>query len=271
MAGLGKDRVTLPLLHPHSPPLSFPLMLPTYRLGFMPEDALTNAFPFPGLVGQASFASLARVQRALGNLTLRGSLHTSSVLGKDSPSKENTPAMKEPDLGASPLFDLTRPTKKDIPVKESDKDASVGLRDDSSKASEKGSKKDTKVTAKTEDFPYSHQKLRFMASQVAQTKVSDALKQLEHHPRKKAARYVFSALLHAQREASRHHGIKNDEAYIGRPSSHMKVIIGRAPTAEDANAGIARRRNINGWPEKKRVWTALVDKPIYNPKPYYNW
>lgn len=55
------------------------------------------------------------------------------------------------------------------------------------------------------------------------------------------------------------------------PRAHIKFIFKEAAPVEQT-ADKSSRRNIRGWKETKKVWTPLVeDKPIYNPKPFYNW
>ena len=67
----------------------------------------------------------------------------------------------------------------------------------------------------------------------------------------------------------RYHG-KGMFGQMTRPRAQMRILLTETPTQPDQ--GRATRRTIRGWKEKKHVWTSLMEsKPIYNPKPYYNW
>ncbi|PVV01301.1 hypothetical protein BB560_004287 [Smittium megazygosporum] len=60
---------------------------------------------------------------------------------------------------------------------------------------------------------------------------------------------------------------------IHHPTAHMKIVLGEKvePVFEEGDLG--RRRKIRGFGTKRKtLWTPLIEtKPIYNPKPYYNW
>lgn len=54
------------------------------------------------------------------------------------------------------------------------------------------------------------------------------------------------------------------------PEAHIKFLLKEAPSNDVEDK--ASRRNIRGWKESRKVWTPLKeDKPIYNPKAFYNW
>lgn len=51
--------------------------------------------------------------------------------------------------------------------------------------------------------------------------------------------------------------------------AHIKFLFKEASPVKE---GKEERRNIRGWKEPKKTWVQLNEtKPVYNPKPFYNW
>jgi ribosomal protein L22 len=128
-----------------------------------------------------------------------------------------------------------------------------------------------------------------LARQIRGLPLSEAIAQMTFSPRRAAVK-IRHNLAFAQKNALLQKGMKSEDlvvaqAWVGkgqyskrikihgrgrmgvmhRKQAHMKYILQEKSTQE------TERRNIRGWNEHKRVPVPLVEKPIYNPKPYYNW
>lgn len=145
----------------------------------------------------------------------------------------------------------------------------------------------------TANFKTSPRKLNMIARQLRNLTVEEAIKQMEYSP-KRSAKKILHNLAFAKKNAQDQKDMKNlviSQAWVGkgryikriRPhgrgqfgimhhkQAHMKFIFKEATPSTTANDKSARR-NVRGWKESKKVWTPLVEnKPIYNPKPFYNW
>ncbi|KAL1926713.1 hypothetical protein VTP01DRAFT_5608 [Rhizomucor pusillus] len=179
-----------------------------------------------------------------------------------------------PDVGASSLFD------------------SVKVEPETAATSDKKeAAKEYRISSA--NFKARPRKLNMLARQIAGLHIDEAIKQMEFS-KKKAAKRILSNLVLARRNAELQKGMKNlviDQAWVGKgqyrktvkyhaqgrigirdiPRAHIKFIFKEAAPVEQT-ADKSSRRNIRGWKETKKVWTPLVeDKPIYNPKPFYNW
>lgn len=131
-----------------------------------------------------------------------------------------------------------------------------------------------------------------IARQIRNLPVEEAIQQLQYSP-KRSAKKILNNLAFARKHAQEQKEMKNlvvAQAWVGKgrfirrvnphgrgqfglmhhKEAHMKFILKEAPKKDDQ--GIKARRNVRGWKETKKVWTPLVEnKPIYNPKPFYNW
>ncbi|ORX58707.1 ribosomal protein L22 [Hesseltinella vesiculosa] len=144
----------------------------------------------------------------------------------------------------------------------------------------------------TANFKGSHRKLNMIARQLRNLTVDEAIRQMEFSP-KRASSKILHNLAFARKNAADQHGMKDlivSQAWVGkgryhrrvnphgrgqfgimhRKEAHMKFILTEKPAQPEPTQG--SRRNIRGWKETKKVWTPLNEtKPVYNPKPYYNW
>jgi hypothetical protein len=123
--------------------------------------------------------------------------------------------------------------------------------------------------------------------------VDEALKQMAFTPKQKPGKRIHTMLATARATALannmdpsktvveqawvgkgiylhgiRYHG-KGMFGQMTRPRAQMRIVL--TQQSDKPDQGRATRRTIRGWKERKNVWTSLVSKPIYNPKPYYNW
>ncbi|ORX75863.1 ribosomal protein L22, partial [Basidiobolus meristosporus CBS 931.73] len=146
----------------------------------------------------------------------------------------------------------------------------------------------------TANFKGSPRKLRFISKQIAGLPLDKAIVQMEFSPKRSSNKilhnltflrknaqlqkdmdpkkmYIAQAwvgkgqyLKRVQPHSRGRHGIKH------HPSAHMKFIV--KEIEEQPDLGRAKRRNIHRFKETKKVWTSFGNnKPVYNPKPYYNW
>ncbi|KAI9304111.1 ribosomal protein L22/L17 [Cunninghamella echinulata] len=145
----------------------------------------------------------------------------------------------------------------------------------------------------TANFKTSPRKLNMIARQLRNLTVDEAIKQLEYSP-KRSAKKILHNLAFARKNAKDQKDMENiiiAQAWVGKgryirrinphgrgqfgilhhKQAHMKFILKEADTSSPSNDKSAKR-NVRGWKESKKVWTPLVEnKPIYNPKPFYNW
>ncbi|KAI8338862.1 ribosomal protein L22/L17 [Chlamydoabsidia padenii] len=143
------------------------------------------------------------------------------------------------------------------------------------------------------NFKTSPRKLNMIARQIRNLPVEEAIQQLQYSP-KRSAKKILHNLAFARKHAQEQKEMKNlvvAQAWVGKgryirrvnphgrgqfglmhhKEAHMKFILKEAPQ-NDSQGIKAARRNVRGWKETKKVWTPLVEnKPIYNPKPFYNW
>ncbi|ORZ14662.1 ribosomal protein L22/L17 [Absidia repens] len=141
------------------------------------------------------------------------------------------------------------------------------------------------------NFKTSPQKLNMIARQIRNLPVDEAIRQLQYSP-KRSAKKILHNLAFAKKNAQEQKDMKQlvvAQAWVGKgrfirrvnphgrgqfglmqhKEAHMKFILKEASTTSDQKSN---RRNVRGWKESKKVWTPLVEnKPIYNPKPFYNW
>ncbi|CAO3590804.1 unnamed protein product [Absidia cylindrospora] len=130
-----------------------------------------------------------------------------------------------------------------------------------------------------------------IARQIRNLPVDEAIRQLQHSP-KRSAKKILHNLAFAKKHAQEQKDMKQlvvAQAWVGKgrfitrvnphgrgqfgvmqhKEAHMKFILKEANTTSDQKSN---RRNVRGWKESKKVWTPLIEsKPIYNPKPFYNW
>ncbi|KAI9477761.1 MAG: ribosomal protein L22/L17 [Benjaminiella poitrasii] len=143
----------------------------------------------------------------------------------------------------------------------------------------------------TSNFKTSPQKLNMLARQLRNLPVDEAIRQMQFSD-KRSAKKILHNLAFARKNAADQKGMENmviAQAWVGKGRSykrinfhgrgqfgvihhreaHMKFIFKEAPTELD---GLSERRNVKGWKESKKPWIPLKEtKPIYNPKPFYNW
>ncbi|KAI8051280.1 ribosomal protein L22/L17 [Syncephalis plumigaleata] len=228
-----------------------------------------------GLLARFGRLSLAPSQQ----LGVR-SLHSSGIIGKDATPQ----GFGEADRDASPLFQQV--------IKEATENLEQEARADGSGSTANLTAKE--FCASTSNFKTSTRKLRFLANQIAGLDVQEAIRQMEFSA-KKSSKKILGTLALARNNARLQKSMDPAKLYVARawvgkgqylkriryhgrgqfgtmhhPSAHLKFALrerGPAPLPSDRS----QRRNIRGWHMTKKVWTALQDKPIYNPKPYYNW
>ncbi|CAO3640273.1 unnamed protein product [Cunninghamella blakesleeana] len=145
----------------------------------------------------------------------------------------------------------------------------------------------------TANFKTSPRKLNMIARQLRNLTVEEAIKQMEYSPKRSSSKILHN-LAFAKKNAQDQKDMKNlviAQAWVGKgryikrikphgrgqfgimhhKQAHMKFIFKEA-TPSTASNDKSARRNIRGWKESKKVWTPLVEnKPVYNPKPFYNW
>ncbi|KAI9247676.1 ribosomal protein L22/L17 [Phascolomyces articulosus] len=191
---------------------------------------------------------------------------------------EEQPTAPRPNVGASSLFDnISVETEK--------------AQQQLEQSGEKAVKKHYQWSST--NMKTSPRKLNMLARQIRNMPIDEAIKQMEFSP-KRTARKIMHNLAFARKNATEQKDMKNlvvAQAWVGkgryikriRPhgrgqfgimhhkEAHIKFLLEEAPQAEEV-AAKANRRNIRGWKDTKKVWTPLKeDKPIYNPKAFYNW
>ncbi|PVU96257.1 hypothetical protein BB561_001290 [Smittium simulii] len=149
----------------------------------------------------------------------------------------------------------------------------------------------------TANFKTSPKKLRFIANQIAGLKIQDAIDQMEFSP-KGSAKKIMHNLAFARKNAIYQLKMHPDkmyvkEAWVGKgfytkkidikgrgrfgimhnPTAHMKFVLAEKVEQVFPVGDLGKRRNIKGFRDHpKFVWKPLQEnKPIYTPKPYYNW
>ncbi|KAG0229728.1 hypothetical protein BGW41_002899 [Actinomortierella wolfii] len=193
------------------------------------------------------------------------------------PQNETVPV--RPELGASSLFGDIDSAVKEVPVEEG------------GKATEK------EYEFSTANFKTSTKKLRLLANQIKGLDIQDAINQMEFS-QKRPGKRIMNTLAFARTNASTQEKYNMDpsklyvaRAWVGKgiyhrrikthargkfgimhhPTAHLKFVL-KERQPEEVEEGRAKRRNIRGWKQTKKVWTPLVeDKPIYNPPHLYNW
>ncbi|KAI7902580.1 ribosomal protein L22/L17 [Cokeromyces recurvatus] len=150
---------------------------------------------------------------------------------------------------------------------------------------------ETEYRFSTANFKTSPQKLNMLARQLRNLPVDEAIRQMEFSD-KKAARKILHNLAFAKKNAAEQKGMKNmiiAQAWVGKgrfiqrinfhgrgqfgvmhhKQAHMKFIFKEASSVIDTKTD---RRNVKGWKQSNKTWVPLKEtKPIYNPKPFYNW
>ncbi|KAI9323780.1 ribosomal protein L22/L17 [Dichotomocladium elegans] len=186
------------------------------------------------------------------------------------------PQASRPDIGASSLFD-------NVAVEAAA--ATEGV-------AEKAAVKEYRWASA--NMPTSPRKLNMLARQIRNMPVDEAIKQMEFSP-KRTAKKILHNLAFARKLAKEQHGMENPivaQAWVGKgrylqrvkphgrgqfgimhhKQAHIKFLLKDSAEAALETADQSARRNIRGWKESKKVWTPLKeDKPIYNPKAFYNW
>ncbi|KAI9592536.1 ribosomal protein L22/L17 [Syncephalis fuscata] len=224
-------------------------------------------------------ARFGRLSLAPSGLAGARFLHSSTLLSQEAASTE----FGQADRDVSPLFQQA--IKETAEKLQQTKPTGTGPAVDSSIKEFCGS---------TSDFKTSTRKLRFLAKQVAGLDVQEAIRQMEFSA-KKSSKKILGTLALARNNARLQKEMDSEKLYVARawvgkgrylkrvryhgrgrfgtmhhPSAHLKFAL-REREPEPIDLGRGQRRDIRGWHMTKKVWTALQDKPIYNPKPYYNW
>ncbi|EIE83601.1 hypothetical protein G6F46_007125 [Rhizopus delemar] len=218
---------------------------------------------------QTLTASLKRLQPFKQNIpSLKAGFSTSTCRAAQQPEAER------PQVGASSLFDNVQiEAEKNIVEHE-----------------HKHVEKEYKFSSA--NFRASPRKLNMIARQIRNLPVDEAIKQMEFSD-KRTAKKVLHNLAFARKNAADQKDMHNmivAQAWVGKGTyqkrinmhgrgqfgvkdvkrAHIKFIFKEAAPATEASK--LDRRNIRGWKETKKVWTPLNEtKPIYNPKPFYNW
>ncbi|KAI8361786.1 ribosomal protein L22/L17 [Choanephora cucurbitarum] len=198
---------------------------------------------------------------------VQSSFSTSVIRSAEQPKPER------PQIGASSLFDSVQ-----------------------EEAQESLSQQDETLTEKqfsfsSANFKTSPRKLNMLARQIRNLPVDEAIRQMEFSD-KRSAKKILHNLAFAKKNAMDQKGMKEmvvSQAWVGKgryirrinphgrgqfglmhhKEAHIKFIL-KEVTSKDTEK--TDRRNIRGWKESKKTWTPLDEtKPIYNPKPFYNW
>ncbi|KAI9482454.1 39S ribosomal protein L22, mitochondrial [Coemansia sp. RSA 989] len=161
-------------------------------------------------------------------------------------------------------------------------------------------------TFKTSNFLVSPRKLRLLGNQITGLTITEAIRQMEFSAKKPAKR-IKSALVWARKNAIFQKQMNPDKMvlklvrvgrgtkfpkkldYKGRgrfgiirkPKAHMTFVVweqqDEKPVARNAVerallAGELPKRKVKGFKLSRKVWTPLNEqKPVINPKPFYNW
>ncbi|KAI9276167.1 ribosomal protein L22/L17 [Sporodiniella umbellata] len=186
-------------------------------------------------------------------------------------SAAEQPANERPQTGASSLFDSVQ-VQSETAVKE-------------------GKPAEKEYRFSSSNFRASPQKLNMLARQIRNLPVDEAIRQMEFSD-KRTAKKVLHNLAFAKKNAADQKDMHNlivSQAWVGkgtfqkRVNAHGRGQFGIKETkrahikflfkeATSANQTKLDRRNIRGWKQTKKVWTPLLEtKPVYNPKPFYNW
>ncbi|KAI8985887.1 ribosomal protein L22/L17 [Pilobolus umbonatus] len=141
------------------------------------------------------------------------------------------------------------------------------------------------------NFRTSPRKLNMLARQIRNLPVEEAIKQMEFSD-KRSAKKILHNLAFATKNATEQKEMKDlvvSQAWVGkgrfitRPNYHGRGQFGLKQSKEAHISFILKekeavekskedRRSIRGWKESNKTWTQLNEtKPIYNPKPFYNW
>ncbi|KAI8391201.1 ribosomal protein L22/L17 [Radiomyces spectabilis] len=184
------------------------------------------------------------------------------------------PPSERPQIGASSLFENVQVEAEETLTKTGDKPV------------------DKEYRWSSTNFKTSPRKLNMIARQLRNLPIDEAIKQLEFSP-KRSAKKIMHNLAFAKKNAQDQKGLTNlvvAQAWVGkgryiqrikphargqfgivhRKEAHMKFLLKELDPKEEALK--SQRRNVRGWHDRKKVWTPLAEnKPIYNPKPFYNW
>ncbi|KAI8085887.1 ribosomal protein L22/L17 [Gilbertella persicaria] len=183
------------------------------------------------------------------------------------------PTPERPQIGASSLFD-------NVQVETQEK-----LAQQDETLAEK------QYSFSSANFKTSPRKLNMLARQIRNLPIDEAIRQMEFSD-KRSAKKILHNLAFARKNATDQKGMQNlvvSQAWVGKgryimrikphgrgqfgvmhhKQAHIKFILKEAETKSTDKAD---RRNIRGWKNSKKTWTQLDEtKPIYNPKPFYNW
>lgn len=149
-----------------------------------------------------------------------------------------------------------------------------------------------------------------LARQIRNLPIDEAIKQMEFSD-KRAAKKILHNLAFAKKNAANQKGMQNmivgkykqsllfqheltcyslAQAWVGKGTyqkrvnphgrgqfgvkevkkAHITFLFKEASAVAESSK--LDKRNIRGWKKTKKVWTPLNEtKPIYNPKPFYNW
>ncbi|KAI8376802.1 ribosomal protein L22/L17 [Blakeslea trispora] len=196
---------------------------------------------------------------------VQSSFSTSAYRSAEQPKPER------PQIGASSLFDSVQEEAQE------------------SLATDEPTEK--QFSFSSANFKTSPRKLNMLARQIRNLPVDEAIRQMEFSD-KRSAKKILHNLAFAKKNAADQKGMKDmvvSQAWVGKgkyirrinfhgrgqfglmhkKEAHIKFILKEAPAK---NTDKTDRRNIRGWKENKKTWTPLDEtKPIYNPKPFYNW
>ncbi|KAL1919934.1 mitochondrial 54S ribosomal protein uL22m [Calcarisporiella thermophila] len=204
-------------------------------------------------------------------------LHTSRPCSAE---KSRVPPLTRPELGASPLFDVATTSEAKVV--------------DHTSAVTSSQLATTEYWFRSSNFKSSPRKMAMLARQIAGKPVNKAIMQMEFSA-KRHAKKILHNLAFARTNAQKQLGFNPEnmvvaQAWVGKgrylkrvmphgrgrhgimhhPTSHVAFILKEMPKQQDG--GRAARRNIRGWKETKRAVLPLPEnKPIINPKPFYNW
>ncbi|CEG66174.1 hypothetical protein RMATCC62417_02802 [Rhizopus microsporus] len=211
----------------------------------------------------SSFKRLQLIKRPL-----TASFSTSAWRAADEPLQA-----ERPQVGASSLFENVQ-IEAEKNIEQEDKHV------------------EKQYTFSSADFLVSPRKLNMLARQIRNLPIDEAIKQMEFSD-KRAAKKILHNLAFAKKNATNQKGMQNmivAQAWVGKGTyqkrvnphgrgqfgvkevkkAHITFLFKEASAVAESSK--LDKRNIRGWKKTKKVWTPLNEtKPIYNPKPFYNW
>ncbi|KAJ9077480.1 39S ribosomal protein L22, mitochondrial, variant 3 [Entomophthora muscae] len=226
----------------------------------------------------SKFSAIKLTSGVSNNLSLKESFLSKFI--HSSASNFNAETIK-PDMSVSSLFSETRQTIEAAPA-----------------VDKFGKPIEREYRFSSANFPVSLQKLTMLANQISGLDINQAILQMQFS-QKKASKKIMHNLAFARKNAGlqlnfdparmyisqawvgKGNYIKNRIDIKGRgrfgikehPYCHIKFIFKEKALNPPATIpGMKERKKIKGFHIRRNVWMPHRDnRPIYTPKPYYNW